>query len=96
IGGEEFMVIAPETDMEGAIVLAERIRTGVEKAKFTYKDEMIAVRVSIGFCIAPPEVLSDYEGMKHLAAAALSEAKHTGRNKCVYKVMPKLPFEQAG
>src|SRR5882724_12018346 len=36
IGGEEFMVIAPETDMEGAIVLAERIRTMVETYTFTY------------------------------------------------------------
>ena len=38
IGGEEFMVIAPETDMEGAIVLGERIRTTVEKTEFHYTE----------------------------------------------------------
>jgi len=96
IGGEEFMVIAPETDMEGAIVLAERIRTTVESAEFYYKDETISVRVSIGFAIAGAAIETDYESIKHLAAMALSEAKKTGRNRCVYKEIPKLPFEQAG
>ena len=96
IGGEEFMVIAPETDLEGAVVLAERIRTTVEKSEFYYKDEMIAVRISIGFAIAEAEIEVDYETIKHLAAMALSDAKKTGRNRCIYKEIPKLPFEQAG
>lgn len=96
IGGEEFMVIAPETNMEGAIVLAERIRTSVESTDFTYKDNVIPVRVSIGFAVAEAGQPTDYESLKLLAAAALSEAKNTGRNKCVYKSVPKLPFERAG
>jgi diguanylate cyclase len=96
IGGEEFMVIAPETGMDGAIVLGERIRIAVEGATFTYKEESIQVHVSIGFALADPGVPTDYETIKHLAASALSEAKKTGRNKCVYRVVPKLPFEQAG
>jgi diguanylate cyclase (GGDEF)-like protein len=96
IGGEEFMVIAPETNMEGAVVLGERIRTMVESSEFTYKDEIIPVRVSIGFAIAEPGIEADYEALKYLAAAALSEAKNTGRNKCVYRLLPKLPFERTG
>ncbi|MBM3993040.1 MAG: diguanylate cyclase [Planctomycetes bacterium] len=96
IGGEEFMVIAPETDMEGALVLAERIRTSVANNMFHYKDETVPVRVSVGFAVAGPDIVTDYETMKHLAAAALAEAKHTGRDKSVIKALPKLPFEQAG
>ncbi|HZZ79728.1 MAG TPA: diguanylate cyclase [Gemmataceae bacterium] len=96
IGGEEFMVIAPETDMQGAIVLGERIRSTVEQAEFAYKDNPISVRVSIGFAVADAGVETDYETVKHLAAAALSEAKKTGRNRCVFLTIPKLPFEQAG
>ncbi len=96
IGGEEFMVIAPETGMEGVVVLGERIRTAVEGATFMYKEDEIQVHVSIGFAIADPGVPADYETIKHLAAAALSEAKKTGRNKCVYRMVPKLPFERAG
>ncbi len=96
IGGEEFMVVAPETDLDGAIVLGERIRTTVESNSFNYKDAAIAVRVSIGIAIAKAGVETDYDTLKHLAASALSEAKHTGRNKCVYRLVPKLPLEPAG
>jgi diguanylate cyclase (GGDEF)-like protein len=96
IGGEEFLVIAPETNMEGAMVLGERIRSKIENEEFTYKDEVIPVRVSVGFAVAPENAPADYEQMKHLAASALAEAKHTGRNRCVFFTMPNVPFEQAG
>ena len=96
IGGEEFMVIAPETDMEGAIVLGERIRMMVEASVFTYQGEGIPVRVSIGFAVVVAGIVTDYETLKHLAAAALSDAKNGGRNKCMYRLVPKLPVDQAG
>lgn len=96
IGGEEFLVIAPETSLEGAQVLGERIRSYVENTVFTYKDAVIPVRVSIGFAVADDGIEADYEQMKHTAAAALSEAKNTGRNRCVFFSMPAVPFEAAG
>jgi diguanylate cyclase (GGDEF)-like protein len=96
IGGEEFLVIAPETNVEGAKSLGERIRSTVEKTEFLYKDEIISVRVSLGFSVVDQGIPADYESMKHVAAAALSEAKNTGRNRCVFFAMPRLPFEQAG
>jgi diguanylate cyclase (GGDEF)-like protein len=96
IGGEEFLVIAPETNMDGAVVLGERIRSTVEKAIFSYKDAIIPVRVSIGFAVADVEEVADYEAMKHVAAAALSQAKTTGRNRCVLFPAKPAPFEQAG
>jgi diguanylate cyclase (GGDEF)-like protein len=96
IGGEEFLVIAPETNMEGAVVLGERIRTTVENTLFAYKEENIQVRVSLGFAVAEDGMATDYEQMKHIAAAALSEAKITGRNRCVFFPVNRHPFEQAG
>lgn len=84
IGGEEFLVIAPETNLEGAIVLGERIRTTVENAVFTFKDDVIPVRVSIGFAVADAGVAADFEAMKETAAKALSRAKKEGRNRCVF------------
>jgi diguanylate cyclase (GGDEF)-like protein len=96
IGGEEFLVIAPETNTEGAIVLGERIRSTVEKHVFTYKEHTIHVTVSIGFAVADPNTTADYEQMRHVAAAALSEAKVSGRNRCVIIPVAKHPFEQAG
>jgi diguanylate cyclase (GGDEF)-like protein len=95
MGGEEFLLIAPETNLEGAKVLGERIRTTVETTLFAYRDAQISVQVSIGFAIAPESVVVDYERLKDLAAAALSEAKKTGRNRCVYFEVTSLLFDQA-
>lgn len=83
IGGEEFLVVAPETSFEGAVSLAERIRSMVERATITYNDEAISVTVSVGFAVAEAGVAADYEQMKHVAAGALVEAKARGRNQCI-------------
>jgi diguanylate cyclase (GGDEF)-like protein len=96
IGGEEFMVIAPETNMEGAIVLGERIRTTVERTTFTFQNQEIPVRVSIGFAVADGEDPVDFDTMKHLAAKALNEAKKSGRNQCIFFTVGRQPpFEAA-
>ncbi len=99
IGGEEFLVVAPETGIEGANILGERIRSNVEKNVFTYKDAInpvhttIPVRVSIGFAVADDGMEVDYEQIRHLAATALSQAKSTGRNRCIVLRMPAIPLE---
>ena len=51
VGGEEFMIVAPETDAEGAMVLGERIRTTIEKAETTFNGELIRMTVSIGLAV---------------------------------------------
>jgi GGDEF domain-containing protein len=51
--------------------------------------------VSIGFAVAGESVEADYEQVKHAAAAALAEAKTTGRNKCVFNPMSHVAFEAA-
>jgi diguanylate cyclase (GGDEF)-like protein len=86
-GGEEFMVIAPETTVEGAMLVGERIRSAVEAYPFTYKDEPIRVTVSIGFAAAAAGVPATHEQLKETAAAALAEAKASGRNRCVVRVL---------
>jgi diguanylate cyclase (GGDEF)-like protein len=96
IGGEEFLVIAPETGLDGAAALGERIRSTVENQLFSYKEHVIRVTVSIGFAVAAEGITADYEALKHVAAAALSQAKVTGRNRCVIYAASKHPFEQAG
>jgi len=96
IGGEEFLIIAPETDPEGAQTLGERIRTTVEKNKFLYKDNIIPVTVSLGFAVAGGGGAAEYEQMKLLAAAALAEAKLKGRNRCIIAALFDNPFERAG
>jgi diguanylate cyclase (GGDEF)-like protein len=93
IGGEEFLLIAPETGIDGAVVLAERIRAMVEEAAFSYRGDTIRVTVSIGVAVANLGVSADFEQMKHVAAGALAEAKDTGRNRCVFRQVSDPPFE---
>jgi diguanylate cyclase len=88
IGGEEFMVVAPETNLEGAIVLGERIRSAVESNDFSYKGQRIEVTVSAGFVVAEASVNAEYDQLKHIAAAALAEAKSAGRNRSIVQSLP--------
>jgi diguanylate cyclase len=85
IGGEEFLVVAPETNLEGAAALAERIRAAVAQSRTSYKGEDIDVTVSLGFAVADIGVECDYDQLRHLAAAALSDAKANGRNRAVVR-----------
>jgi diguanylate cyclase (GGDEF)-like protein len=95
IGGEEFLVVAPETTLEGAEILAERIRSTVEKTTFRYKEHLIPVTVSVGMMVADAGVPADYEQMKHWASAKLAEAKLKGRNRCLVEPVPAHSFEEA-
>lgn len=90
VGGEEFMVVAPETDCEGAEVLGERIRAAVECYPFAYKGQAIRVTVSIGFAVADGAVLADYDQLKHVSATALAEAKAAGRNRSLIEALPYI------
>ena len=95
IGGEEFMVIAPETNLEGASILGERIRTTVEQTTFTFQEKVIPVRVSIGFAVTDPQDHADFDTMKHQASLALSEAKKSGRNRCFFFTLGQRPHFEA-
>lgn len=83
IGGEEFLVVAPETNIDGAAVLAERMRSRVEAASIFYKTQAIRLTVSIGFAIVEAKAPATSAQLKEVAAAALSQAKAAGRNRCV-------------
>jgi len=82
-GGEEFIVLAPETDMVNAQILGERLREVVaERTK--QADDLPDVTISIGVAQAESGTMTHFEELVHLADSALYEAKRTGRNRCVY------------
>jgi diguanylate cyclase (GGDEF)-like protein len=91
IGGEEFLIIARETNEEGAVTLAERIRDTVEGAPIPYQNQRIAMTVSIGFAVAEPGVPADFAEMYKMAAAALHDAKEAGRNCCIIRCLQPNP-----
>ena len=80
IGGEEFLVLAPETESAQAEILAERIRAGIENAVIPCVNDR-KVTVSIGISSLDAE-LSIEQLIQH-ADKALYCAKETGRNRCV-------------
>ncbi len=88
VGGEEFMVVAPDTDATGAAVLAERLRSRVEEDSTEYAGHTIRLSVSIGFAVADATTPAGYDQLREAAAGALKEAKDTGRNRCVVRTLP--------
>lgn len=79
-GGEEFVTYLSETDLEGAVLAAERIRTAMEEHTFVLDDVGIGVTISIGVATAP----SHGRTIKELVGAAdraLYRAKGSGRNR---------------
>jgi len=78
-GGEEFLAILGDTDLNGGKVFCEKVRAHVEQAHFMYQGQRIAVSVSIGVAQR-----SDYPSLKALVSGAderLYDAKHKGRNR---------------
>ena len=80
IGGDEFLIIARETNEEGAMRLAERIRTTVAETPIPYGKHSIRLSVSVSFAVADVEAAADFDAMYRLAAGAIKEAKDKGRN----------------
>jgi len=84
LGGEEFAILLPETNMEKAIEVAERVRQLIESAEIALEIGLpLRATVSIGVTtLMNSEINIDM--LLHQADQALYEAKKTGRNKvCV-------------
>tara|TARA_R110000764_G_scaffold209983_3_gene295837 strand:- start:36843 stop:38543 length:1701 start_codon:yes stop_codon:yes gene_type:complete len=85
-GGEEFVMLLPETDQEQALVCAERIRTAVEKQIIAITPEQqLSLAVSIGVAVINAEHES-IEAALNRADKALYEAKNAGRNRVCINV----------
>jgi diguanylate cyclase (GGDEF)-like protein len=80
-GGEEFCVVLPDTDLEGSLVVAERIRKSAEKRLIKAYDSTLRVTLSIGLSLYPFDGKVAEELMDK-ADWALYRAKSQGRN-CV-------------
>jgi len=84
LGGEEFGVILPHTDLKEAQLLAERIRRMVESSPILFEGQAIPVTVSIGVA----ELSTSDQNLEDLiktADTALYQAKTAGRN-CVIAI----------
>jgi diguanylate cyclase (GGDEF)-like protein len=78
-GGEEFAVILPATDMEGAYILADRIRMVIKNYAFGTKDNIISLTASLGVASYPESGATKIDLVKQVDRA-LYKVKADGRN----------------
>lgn len=86
LGGEEFAVILPETDLVGALDVAERLRARVEAATIPLPGGEMRMSVSIGVASCEPDEVTVERALGR-ADRALYEAKARGRNRVVAEPM---------
>ena len=80
-GGEEFLVLLPETPLEGAKRVADTIRRDLADMQVPWKDRSLTITASFGVTVALPSEV-DVQTIIARADAALYRAKEQGRN-CV-------------
>ena len=80
IGGEEFASLLPDTGLEDAVWLADRVRAAIEAASYLAGEHSIRATVSVGvaFC---NDATADLAGLLKAADQALYRAKEAGRNR---------------
>lgn len=81
-GGEEFLILMPNTDKEGACIAAEKLRKLIEEYKFSVEG---IGKVTCSFGVAKYKYGESITEFIDRADVALYEAKSTGRNKVVAK-----------
>jgi len=79
-GGEEFCIILPETMLDGAVELGERLREQIEKNVFVFQQDRIQVTISVGAAVLADEDRNASELLKR-SDERLYEAKNSGRNR---------------
>jgi diguanylate cyclase len=76
-GGEEFLILLPDTERDGALLVAENLRSEIEKAELS---GIGSVTASLGVAVLPTDAVEPDDLMRK-ADRALYIAKETGRNR---------------
>ena len=86
VGGEEFVVVLPDSSPDIARQLAERIRAQVEGLEFSPRDARVRVTVSLG--VGASTQRHGFQALMRVADRALYEAKRLGRNRVEVQQLP--------
>ncbi len=82
IGGEEFAVLLPQTQLAAAVDVAEKLRSAVAHQRLHASSGAFAITASFGVTGLDPTVI-DIDSLLQRADVALYDAKASGRNRCV-------------
>jgi diguanylate cyclase (GGDEF)-like protein len=85
IGGEEFALLLPETDLAQAQIIAERLRAEVAANSLVVASGSIPATVSIGVATSSA-AMTDISDLMKAADQALYDAKHAGRNRVICRM----------
>ncbi|MFT5675089.1 MAG: diguanylate cyclase [Paraglaciecola sp.] len=80
-GGEEFVVLFPDTDEGGIKTVLEKVRCKIESIPFRFKDKKVTITVSIG--ATDFKLKDNIEQVFDRADKNLYKAKNSGRNRCI-------------
>jgi len=80
-GGEEFVVLMPETDLDSAIIAADKLLKAVEQCQFHYQNAQVNITVSAGLSQLRED--DSTETLFQRADEAMYRAKEAGRNRCL-------------
>jgi diguanylate cyclase (GGDEF)-like protein len=78
-GGEEFLIVLPETSLIRALELGERLRQRIARHKAILGDDSVALTISIGVA-SFPDISTNWSDLLNAADTAMYQAKHDGRN----------------
>lgn len=81
VGGEEFSIVLPHTDREGALAVAEKLRRAVADLAFSFDGKPVRMTASFGLARLTL-VAKDLDTLTAHADAALYRSKAEGRNRC--------------
>ncbi len=93
-GGDEFVIVLPDTPAAGAAYVAEALRREIESLEVTIEGAIVRVTASVGVASAVPEEL-DPNGLVGRADRALYAAKNAGRNTVRAAEPPEYPLRRA-
>jgi diguanylate cyclase (GGDEF)-like protein len=96
IGGEEFAVILPSTGTDATQMIAERLRQQVQKQPCSYGSWQVPVTISVGAVAVMDTRDWSEDKLINMADAALYQAKHLGRNRCVFQDLHNVTPQPAG
>ena len=94
-GGEEFLIMLPDTNKQGALILGSRLLDKLTRHNFDAQGNQIKLKIAMGLCSFPEDGISSESTMLSAADEALRDAKELGNNKIAsYKGINKngLPF----
>jgi diguanylate cyclase (GGDEF)-like protein len=81
-GGEEFIILLPECDGDGATHVVEKVRAAVEQHAVPIGDTTLSISITVGVAIIAPDSTIDH--LSSRADAALYQGKRSGKNRVVF------------